>query len=58
MTQEALARRADMSTGTLAKLEQGGIQDPHISTLSKVAEALGLPVVELLEDKRPLVPAR
>ena len=50
MSQEELARRAGMSLNGVAQLEQGGRTDPHISTLNKLAEALDVPVVELLEE--------
>jgi len=39
-----------MSLTGLAQLEQGSRTDPHISTLSKIAEALDVPVTELLEE--------
>ncbi len=42
ISQEKLAHSAGMSTGTLAKLELGRIQDPHVSTLQKLADALGV----------------
>lgn len=50
ISQETLARRANMSLTGLAQLEQGSRTDPHISTLSKIAEALDVPVTELLEE--------
>jgi transcriptional regulator with XRE-family HTH domain len=40
LSQEALARRAGMSLPGVAKIEQGGVTDPHYSTLQKLAEAL------------------
>jgi len=43
LTQEGLARRADVSLNGLAQLEQGGRKDPHVSTVQKLAVALGLP---------------
>lgn len=47
MTQEQLAREADMSLGYVARLEIGR-HDPKLSTLKKLARALGVPVTELL----------
>lgn len=47
MTQEALAREADMSVGYIARLETGR-HDPKLSTLQRLARALGVPVTELL----------
>ena len=48
MTQEALARRANLSLGYLARLEIGR-HDPKLSTLHKIAKALRVPIAELLE---------
>ena len=48
LTQEALARKADISYNTIIKLETGGIIDPRISTIVKVAKALGIRVDELI----------
>ncbi len=42
ISQEALARRADMSLRGVAKIEQGNVVDPHFSTLEKLAEVLGV----------------
>jgi transcriptional regulator with XRE-family HTH domain len=50
MSQEELARRAGMSLNGVAILERGVRKDPHVSTLSKLAEALDVPVIELLEE--------
>jgi len=42
LTQEALARKADISYNTIIKLESKGIMDPRMETLKKLAEALGV----------------
>jgi transcriptional regulator with XRE-family HTH domain len=42
LSQEELARRADMSLNGMASIERGGITDPHYSTLSKIAKGLGV----------------
>ena len=47
-TQADLARRARMSPGYVARLETHR-HDPKLSTLVKLAKALGVPVTELLE---------
>jgi transcriptional regulator with XRE-family HTH domain len=47
-TQPVLARRAGVSHGYIARLETGR-HDPKLSTLAKLAKALGVPVTELLE---------
>ena len=46
-TQEVLARKAKLSLGYLARLETGH-HDPTVTTLRKLAKALGVPVAELL----------
>ena len=40
LTQEGLARKADISYHTMIKLESGGIKNPKIETVIKLAEAL------------------
>ncbi len=40
LTQEELARKANISYHTLIKLESGGIKNPKIETVIKLAEAL------------------
>ena len=47
-TQERLAQRAKVSVGYIARLETGH-HDPKLSTLKRLAKALGVPVTELLE---------
>jgi len=48
LTQEALARKADISYNTIIKLETSGIKDPRISTLIKVANALEISLDKLV----------
>jgi transcriptional regulator with XRE-family HTH domain len=48
LTQEALALKAGLSRTYLARLETAR-QDPTLSTLTKLAKALGVPVTALLE---------
>jgi transcriptional regulator with XRE-family HTH domain len=48
LTQEALAAKAGLSRTYLARLETAR-QDPTLSTLVKLAKALGVPVTTLLE---------
>jgi len=48
LTQEQLAHKAQISLGYLGRLETGR-HDPKLSTLLKIAKALGVPVTELLE---------
>ena len=59
LSQEALARRADVSLNVINRLERGAITDPHVTTLSAVADALGISVGGLLgEEARPLAGTR
>ena len=48
LTQEALAAKAGLSRTYQARLETAR-QDPTLSTLVKLAKALGVPVSRLLE---------
>jgi transcriptional regulator with XRE-family HTH domain len=45
--QPDLAKKAGLSPGYIARLETGR-HDPKLSTLLKLAKALGVPVTELL----------
>ena len=47
LSQEELARRAGMSLKGMGDIERGDIEDPHYSSLSKIAAALNLSVGEL-----------
>ena len=48
MTQEALAKKASISRGYLARVETGR-HEPTLTMLRKLAKALGVPVTALLE---------
>jgi transcriptional regulator with XRE-family HTH domain len=48
MTQEQLAKKAGLSRGYLARVETGR-HEPTLTTLRKLARALGVPVSALLE---------
>ncbi len=50
LSQDALARRADMSLSAITTIELGTRADPHYSSLSKIAGALGMSVGQLLEE--------
>jgi transcriptional regulator with XRE-family HTH domain len=57
LSQEALARRADVSLSLVNQIERGVVVDPHFSTLTNVAKALSMSVSELLgsaEERRVL----
>ena len=49
LTQEGLARKADISFHTLVKIEGGGIKSPRIETVMKLAKALNIKLDNLVE---------
>ena len=51
LTQEALARAADIGRVTLVRLENGG-QSPRFKTLKAVADALGVDAPDLLVEPK------
>ena len=53
LSQQELARYSGLSLQGVAKIEQGGVDDPHWSTLKAIATGLGTTVGELLEGKQP-----
>lgn len=48
LTQEGLARKANISFHTLVKIESGRIKNPKIDTVVKLAEALDVSLDELI----------
>lgn len=53
LSQDRLSKLADVSYNTVIKLESGGITNPTIETLQKLAKALGVSVDKILNlDKR------
>ena len=48
-TQQELAVRAGVGVNTIIRIERNQV-DPHGRTIRKLAEALGVPPSELLED--------
>ena len=58
ISQEELARRAGISVHGVAVLEQGARSDPHLSTMAKIADALGLPLEFFVKDDDLLAQAR
>ncbi len=48
LTQEGLARKADISFHTIIKLESGGIKNPKIETVIKLADALDVSIDKLI----------
>lgn len=51
-SQEKLAKEANISYNTLIKIERGGIDDPRIGTVIKLADALGVSIDELAGRKK------
>ena len=51
LSQEKLARSADIALNTLTKIESGLSQEPTIKTIAKIAGALGVSVDELIKEK-------
>ena len=48
LSQEKLARLADVSNNTIINIEAGKQDNPTIDTLKKVAKALDIPVEDLI----------
>jgi XRE family transcriptional regulator, regulator of sulfur utilization len=48
LSQEKLARLADIANNTLIKMESGENKNPTLETLRKVAKAFGVSVDELI----------
>lgn len=48
LTQEGLARKADISYHTIIKLESGGIKNPKIETVINLAKALNVKIDDLI----------
>ncbi len=51
LSQEKLARLADISNNTLVKIEMGMAKEPTITTVRKIAEALDVSIDELVGRK-------
>ena len=49
LSQDKLSRLADVSHATIIKIESGGIQNPTINTVQKIAKALGVDVNDLIK---------
>lgn len=51
-SQEKLAVESAISYNTIIKIERGGIENPKIATVIKLADALGVTIDELVERKK------
>jgi len=49
LSQDKLSRLADVSHATIIKIESGGIQNPTIDTVQKIAKALGVSLDDLMK---------
>lgn len=49
LSQEKLARLADVSNNTIINIESGKQQNPTIETVKKIANALGVSIEELVK---------
>ncbi|MCK5027100.1 MAG: helix-turn-helix transcriptional regulator [Candidatus Pacebacteria bacterium] len=49
VSQDRLSKMADITYNTIIKIESGGNQNPTIDTLSKIANALGVGVDDLIK---------
>ncbi len=49
ISQEKLARLADVSNNTIIDIEAGKQQNPTIETLKKIAKALNVPIEDLIK---------
>jgi len=52
ISQTDLAKAARVGSGTVARIETGG-ENPRVSTLYRLAEALGVSVHDLLPEQPP-----
>jgi transcriptional regulator with XRE-family HTH domain len=48
LTQEELAEKSGVAVTTINRIEKGRVEDPHFSTLRKLARALGVEASELV----------
>ncbi len=49
MTQDDLAKKADIKYTTLMKVESGAVNKPSVQTMAKIAKALGVSIEDLLK---------
>ncbi len=49
MTQDDLARKADVKYTTLTKIESDVVKKPSVQTIAKLAKALGVPMENLIK---------
>lgn len=49
LSQEKLARIADVSNNTIINIEVGKQQNPTVDTIKKIAKALNVPIEDLIK---------
>ena len=49
LTQDDLAKKADVKYTTLTKVESGVVNKPSVQTMAKIAKALGVNIEDLLK---------
>ena len=49
LTQDELAKKADLPYPTLVKIESDAVQNPSIDTVTKIAAGLGITLDELIK---------
>ncbi len=49
MTQDDLAKKADIKYTTLTKIESGAVQKPSVQTVAMIAKTLRVPIEELIK---------
>ena len=49
LTQDDLAKKADIKYTTLMKVESGTVNKPSVQTMAKIAKALGVSIEDLLK---------
>ena len=50
LSQDNLARKADVTYSTLSKIEAGYNQNPRVKTVQKIAIALGVTIDDLMKE--------
>ena len=49
LTQDDLAKRADIKYTTLMKVESGTVNKPSVQTMARIAKALGVSIEDLIK---------
>ncbi len=49
LTQDDLAKKADIKYTTLTKVESGAVNKPSVQTMAQIAEALGVSIEDLIK---------